>query len=86
MEALGRGRDQRVVGWGETRLWRLGSERVQVRVALWCPAFGAELTQTVGPLPQEKVSRLEAELDEEKSTVELLTDRMNRGRDQVTPS
>ena len=74
------------MGWGDKNLWRLGSESVQVRVALWCPAFGAELTQIVVPLPQEKVSRLEAELDEEKSTVELLTDRMNRGRDQVTPS
>lgn len=40
----------------------------------------------VVPPPQEKVSRLEAELDEERSTVELLTDRMTRGRDQVTPS
>lgn len=86
MVALGRGRDQRIVGRGETRIFRGWGLRVQVRVALWCPAFWAELTQTVVPLPQEKVSRLEAELDEEKSTVELLTDRMNRGRDQVTPS
>lgn len=29
---------------------------------------------------------MEAELDEERNTVELLTDRVNRGRDQVTPS
>lgn len=39
--------------------------------------------EPVVPLSQEKVSRLEAELDEERSTVELLTERMNRGRDQV---
>lgn len=70
----------------DKNLWRLGSESVLVRVALWCLAFGTQLTQIVVPLPQEKVSRLEAELDEEKSTVELLTDRMNRGRDQVAPS
>lgn len=36
-------------------------------------------------MPQEKVSRLEAELDEERSTVELLTERVTRGRDQVSP-
>ncbi|XP_055973605.1 cingulin isoform X2 [Sorex fumeus] len=32
---------------------------------------------------EEKVSRLEVELDEERNTVELLTDRINRSRDQV---
>lgn len=42
--------------------------------------------EPVASVLQEKVSRLEAELDEERSTVELLTERMNRGRDQVPPS
>ncbi|KAJ1080772.1 hypothetical protein NDU88_000963 [Pleurodeles waltl] len=32
---------------------------------------------------EEKVKRLEVELEEEKSTVELLTDRINRSRDQM---
>ncbi|KAG9469033.1 hypothetical protein GDO78_021334 [Eleutherodactylus coqui] len=35
-------------------------------------------------LLEDKVKRLEVELDEEKSSVELLTDRVNRSRDQVT--
>lgn len=68
------------MGWAREKVWRLG--------------FGLRLSgvQRLGrngpvvPLPQEKVSRLEAELDEERSTVELLTDRVNRGRDQVTPA
>uniref|UniRef100_A0A8D0SLQ3 Cingulin n=1 Tax=Sus scrofa TaxID=9823 RepID=A0A8D0SLQ3_PIG len=49
--------------------------------------WASEAEKTSGGLSrlqdEEKVSRLEAELDEERSTVELLTDRMNRGRDQV---
>ncbi|KAM4691039.1 cingulin isoform 3-T3 [Rhinophrynus dorsalis] len=32
---------------------------------------------------EDKVKRLEVELDEEKNTVELLTDRVNRSRDQM---
>lgn len=32
---------------------------------------------------QEKSKRLEVELDEERTTVELLTERVNRSRDQV---
>ena len=36
------------------------------------------------PVPlQEKSKRLEVELDEERTTVELLTKRVNRSRDQV---
>lgn len=37
-----------------------------------------------GPVSsQEKSKRLEVELDEERTTVELLTERVNRSRDQV---
>lgn len=51
-------------------------------MAFWHPVCAPE----IAPSPQEKISRLEAELDEERSTVELLTERVNRGRDQVSPA
>ncbi|XP_047582973.1 cingulin isoform X4 [Lutra lutra] len=58
-----------------------GQQRVLAPWWLWAGAKTAGCGDMGNS--KEKVSRLEAELDEERSTVELLTERMNRGRDQV---
>lgn len=56
--------------------------------SLSTPSFPRDSRAPVCPFPipnswQEKSKRLELELDEERSSVELLTERVNRSRDQV---